>query len=59
MHEDPLHDVNVDVWFAMNAKQIIGPILYEETIDDDRYVKLVLTEFFTRLTKEKGFYAWF
>jgi hypothetical protein len=46
MHEDPLHDVNVDVWFAMNAKQIIGPI----TINDDRYVKLVLTEFFTRLT---------
>jgi hypothetical protein len=38
----------------MNAKQIIGPILYAETINTNtrRYVRLILTEFFAQLTEE-------
>jgi hypothetical protein len=28
----PLHDVNVGVWYAMDAKEIIGPIFYLEKI---------------------------
>jgi hypothetical protein len=47
IHEVPLHDIKLGVWCAMNAKRIIGPIFYAETINSDRYVGLILTEFFT------------
>jgi hypothetical protein len=32
IHKDPLHDVEVSVWCAMNANRIIGPIFHAETI---------------------------
>jgi hypothetical protein len=31
IHEQPLHGVNVHVWFAMSASRIIGPIFFSET----------------------------
>jgi hypothetical protein len=42
-----------------NAKQITGPIFYAETINSDRHVRLILTEFFTQLTEEERSYACF
>jgi hypothetical protein len=32
IHKDPLHDIKVGTWCAMNAKLIIGPLFYSETI---------------------------
>jgi hypothetical protein len=32
IHEVPLHDVKFGLWYAINAKRIIGPIFYAETI---------------------------
>jgi hypothetical protein len=43
----------------MNAKRIIGPIFYAETINSDRYVGLILTEFFAQLTQEERSHVWF
>jgi hypothetical protein len=54
IHEVPLHDIKVGVWYTMNAKQIIGPIFYTEIINSDRHVRLILTKFFTRLTAENN-----
>jgi hypothetical protein len=34
----PLHDVKVAMWYAINTKQINGPILYAEIINSDGYV---------------------
>jgi hypothetical protein len=50
-HEVSLHDVKDGMCCAMNAKQIIGPIFYVEIINFDRYVRLILTEFFAELTE--------
>jgi hypothetical protein len=38
----------------MNAKRFIGPIFYAETIDCDRYVTLMFTEFIAQLTEQGG-----
>jgi hypothetical protein len=57
IHEVPLHDVKVGVWCAVNAKRIIGPILYAETINSDRYVRLILTGFFAQLKEEERLFS--
>jgi hypothetical protein len=50
----PLHDVKVGVWYTVNAKLIIGPIFYTETINSYRYVRLILTDFFAQCMVSTG-----
>jgi hypothetical protein len=57
-HEVPLHNIKVGVWYAINAKRT-GPIFYVETINFDRYVRLLMTEFFVQHTEEELWYMWF
>jgi hypothetical protein len=52
-----LHEVKVGMWCAINAECIIGPVFYAETTD--RYVRLILREFFVHLTEADQLYAWF
>jgi hypothetical protein len=42
----------------MNAKRITGLIFYAETINSERYVGLIVTEFFRQLIEEELSYAW-
>jgi hypothetical protein len=51
----PVHDVKVGVWCATNVRRIIGTILFDETINSERYVRLILTLFFffDQLTKDE------
>jgi hypothetical protein len=54
LHEHPLHDIKVGAWCAVTSKRIIGPVFYNETINSQRYVNLILRPFFQELTdKEK------
>jgi hypothetical protein len=41
------------------SKLIAGPVFCVETINSDRYVRLLLTEFFAQLTEERQSYVWF
>jgi hypothetical protein len=43
----------------MNVKRIGGHILYAETINSDRYLRLILTELFVLLTEEERSCMWF
>jgi hypothetical protein len=47
IHTFPLNDEKV-VWCTVNAIQIFGPIFYAETVGSDRYVRLILKEFFAQ-----------
>jgi hypothetical protein len=53
IHEVPLHDVKIGVWCAISAHRIIGPVFFQETINSERYVRLILTPFFRELTEEE------
>jgi hypothetical protein len=50
IHEVPLHDVKIGVWCAISAHRITGPEYLQETINSERYVRLMLTTFFRELT---------
>jgi hypothetical protein len=59
IHEVPLHYITVGLRCAMNAKLIIGLIFYTDTINSDRYVRLILAELFAQFTEEELLYVWF
>jgi hypothetical protein len=50
-----LHDVEVGVSCALSVRRIIGPVVYPETINSDRYVRQILQLFFRQLTYEESF----
>jgi hypothetical protein len=49
-HEVPLHPVKVCVWCAVSARGIAGPVFFNETINCERYVRVILRQFFPKLT---------
>jgi hypothetical protein len=53
----PLHDIKAGTWYAVKAKQIIGPIFNAQTINSNRHVRLILTEFFAQLIEEEKSHA--
>jgi hypothetical protein len=59
IHEVPLHDVKIRVWCAISAYRIIGPVFFQETINSERYVRLILTPLFRKLTEDKKTYGYF
>jgi hypothetical protein len=59
VHEVPLHDLKVGVWCAISARRIIGPVFFHETINSERYVRLILSPFFDQLTDEEKSYGHF
>jgi hypothetical protein len=48
----PSYDIRVDLWCAASARQIIGPVLFYETLNSNRFIQNVLEPFFERLTDE-------
>jgi hypothetical protein len=61
IHKVPLHDVKFEVWCAISAHRIHGPVFFQETINSERYVRVILNPFFRELTEEektyRNFYA--
>jgi hypothetical protein len=53
-----LHPVKVGVWYVVSARRIVGPMFFNETINCERYVQVIIRQFFSELTKER-LYGWF
>jgi hypothetical protein len=59
IHKLPLHDKRIGVWCAISARRIIGPIIYNDTVNAARYVNNILSPFFAELTEEERLYTVF
>jgi hypothetical protein len=57
-HEALLHPVKVGAWCTLSAR-IVGPVFFNETINCERYVQVILGQFFSELTEEESLYGWF
>jgi hypothetical protein len=51
--------VKVGVWCAVSARRIVVPVFYNEIINCESYVRVILGQFFPELTEEERFYDWF
>jgi hypothetical protein len=58
-HEVLLHPVKVGVWCGVSARRIVGPLFFNETVNCERYVQVILWQFFPELTEEERLYGWF
>lgn len=47
--ETSLHPIKVGVWVAMSRRRIIGPIFFHETLNAERYRRLILEPFLQQL----------
>jgi hypothetical protein len=45
--------VSVGVWCDVSARRIVVPVLFNEIINCDRYVQIILGKFFPELTEEE------
>jgi hypothetical protein len=51
--------VKVGVWRALNARRIVGPVSFDETVNYEIYVQVILGQFFSELTEEYRLCGWF
>jgi inhibitor of nuclear factor kappa-B kinase subunit alpha len=49
--EMPLHSDKVTVWCAMSSRGIIGPYVFSDTVNSDRYISLLNNKFLPELRK--------
>jgi hypothetical protein len=59
VYEVPLHDLKVGVWCAISVRRTIQPMSFHKTINSERYVRLILSLFFSQLTDEEKLYGHF
>jgi hypothetical protein len=57
-HELSLHDLNVGVWYAINAQRMIQPI-FSKTVSSKHYARLIQSPFFKKLSDEKIYFAFY
>jgi hypothetical protein len=51
--------VRAGVWCALSARRIVEPVFFNEIINEERYVQVLLGQFFSELTEEEIFCGWF
>jgi hypothetical protein len=52
--------VKVGVWCAVRiSARTVGPVFFNETINCERFVQVILKKFFPELTEEERLYVWF
>jgi hypothetical protein len=51
--------VKVGVWCAVSARRIVGSVFFNKTINCERYIQIILGQFFPELTEEEGLYGRF
>jgi hypothetical protein len=44
---------------TLSARKTVGPVFFNETINCERYVQIILGQFFSELTEEERLYGWF
>jgi hypothetical protein len=57
-YEVLLYAAKVCVWCAVNARVVV-PVFFNETINCERSVQVILGQFFTYLTEEERLCDWF
>jgi hypothetical protein len=58
-HKVLLLPVKVGVWCAVSARRIVGPVFFNETINCERYVQVILRQFFPELKEKERICGWF
>jgi hypothetical protein len=53
----PPNDLKTGVWCAVSARRITRPMFFHETINSERYVRLILPSVFDQLADEEKSYA--
>jgi hypothetical protein len=56
-HEVLLHPVKVGVWCAISARMIVGLVFFKETINCEKYLQVILRQFFPALTEKERPYG--
>jgi hypothetical protein len=51
--------VKVGVWCALSARRIVGPVFFNETINCESCVQVILGQFLPELTEEERLYGCF
>jgi hypothetical protein len=51
--------VKVGAWYAVSARTIFGPVFFNETVDYENYVHVILGQFFPELAEEEKLYGCF
>jgi hypothetical protein len=51
--------VKVGDWCALSARRIVGPVFFNKTVNCERYVWVILGQFFSELTVEERLDGWF
>jgi hypothetical protein len=51
--------VEVGVWYAVSARRIVGPVIFNETVNCKRYVQVILGQFLPQLTEGERLCDWF
>jgi hypothetical protein len=51
--ETPLHVSKIGVWIAVSRRRLIGPIFFNETINEQRYREQILEPFINELDAEE------
>jgi len=46
----PLQEIKFEVWCAVSATTILGPILYSDTINSGMYIRKIVTGFIESLS---------
>ncbi|KAJ4434531.1 hypothetical protein ANN_23093 [Periplaneta americana] len=57
-HEQPLHDIKIEVWYTMSGRRLIGPISFEETVNAQRYTEVIFRPFFNELSEDEKLYSY-
>jgi hypothetical protein len=42
-----------------SVRRIVGPVFFNETINCESYLRVILGQFFSELTEEERLYSWF
>jgi hypothetical protein len=51
--------VKIVVWCVVSARRIFGPVFFNETINCERYLQIILGHLFPELTEDERLYGWF
>jgi hypothetical protein len=50
--------MKVGVWCAVSARRVVRPLFFNETINCERYVQVILWQFFPEFTEDDKLYGW-
>jgi hypothetical protein len=59
IHQVSLRSKKLGIWYALSPRRIIGPIIFHETVNSDRYGNDTQNPIFNQLTAEERQYGCF